>query len=300
MATTPMDRAELDRRHFLKSAGAGVTAAAAPAHAARSGGRAGAGAQGGARSACQQQLAAAAVVQVAHRPDRRRGSPSAGRQTWGLRGRRRGDRQQSQREGSAGRCREGSRRAREPAQHRGDEEEVRRDHDARLPAVHQGHVPGRDADGHPFSGLFGDITDDTMFLPPQNGQPGGFDPMSPSGRKWLDTLAGTLVKTGTKVQHISNNAPFEPGRLRLARGRRRRKAGVAMAKRWLEGCAVLGVKSMRMNSPQALGPPHPAERRSARTRRRLPAQHRHGADARRRDRVVQGDGRLRRQPRHHA
>ena len=27
-----------------------------------------------------------------------------------------------------------------------------------------------------------------------------------------------------------------------------------MGKRWLEGCAVLGVKSMRMNSPQALGP----------------------------------------------
>jgi sugar phosphate isomerase/epimerase len=34
----------------------------------------------------------------------------------------------------------------------------------------------------------------------------------------------------------------------------RRKAGVEMAKRWLEGCAVLGVKSMRMNSPRALGP----------------------------------------------
>ena len=28
MAQTPMDRAELDRRHFLKSAGAGMTAAA--------------------------------------------------------------------------------------------------------------------------------------------------------------------------------------------------------------------------------------------------------------------------------
>lgn len=28
MATTSMDRAELDRRHFLKSAGAGMTAAA--------------------------------------------------------------------------------------------------------------------------------------------------------------------------------------------------------------------------------------------------------------------------------
>ena len=34
----------------------------------------------------------------------------------------------------------------------------------------------------------------------------------------------------------------------------RRKAGVELAKRWLEGCKVLGVKSMRMNSPQALGP----------------------------------------------
>jgi sugar phosphate isomerase/epimerase len=27
-----------------------------------------------------------------------------------------------------------------------------------------------------------------------------------------------------------------------------------MGKRWLKGCAVLGVKSMRMNSPRALGP----------------------------------------------
>ena len=27
-----------------------------------------------------------------------------------------------------------------------------------------------------------------------------------------------------------------------------------MGKRWLEGCAVLGAKSMRMNSPRALGP----------------------------------------------
>ena len=29
-----------------------------------------------------------------------------------------------------------------------DEREVRRDHDARLPAVHQGHVPGRHPHGH--------------------------------------------------------------------------------------------------------------------------------------------------------
>ena len=95
-----------------------------------------------------------------------------------------------------------------------------------------------------FSGLFGDVTDDTMFA----GRT--FDPMSPSGRKWLDQLAKKLVTTGTKVQHISNNAPTNLAGPDDAL----RKAGVDVAKRWLEGCAVLGVKSMRMNSPQALGP----------------------------------------------
>ena len=95
-----------------------------------------------------------------------------------------------------------------------------------------------------FSGLFGDVTDDSMFA----GRT--FDPMSPSGRKWLDQLANKLVTTGTKVQHISNNAPTNlAGPDEAAR-----KAGVDVAKRWLQGCAVLGVKSMRMNSPQALGP----------------------------------------------
>ena len=70
----------------------------------------------------------------------------------------------------------------------------------------------------------------------------------------LDQLANILVKTGTKVQHISNNAPFGLADFGTPEADARRKAGVAMAKRWLEGCAVLGVKSMRMNSPQALGP----------------------------------------------
>ena len=95
-----------------------------------------------------------------------------------------------------------------------------------------------------FSGLFGDVTDDSMFA----GRT--FDPMSPSGRKWLDQLANKLVTTGTKVQHISNNAPTNlAGPDEAAR-----KAGVEVAKRWMQGCSVLGVKSMRMNSPQALGP----------------------------------------------
>ncbi len=106
------------------------------------------------------------------------------------------------------------------------------------------------------SGLFGDVTDDSMFITAAAGGGGGagFDPMSPSGRKWLDRLAGTLVKTGAKVQHISNNAPFALADFGSPEADARRKAGVAMAKRWLEGCAVLRPVSMRMNSPQALGP----------------------------------------------
>ena len=94
-----------------------------------------------------------------------------------------------------------------------------------------------------FSGLFGDVTDDSMFTR-------GFEPMSPSGRKWLDKLAAKMSETGVKCQHISNNAPTNLAGPDEAQ----RKEGVEIAKRWLEGCAVLGVKSMRMNSTSALGP----------------------------------------------
>jgi sugar phosphate isomerase/epimerase len=107
-----------------------------------------------------------------------------------------------------------------------------------------------------YSGLFGDVIDDSMFITSAEGGGGGagFDPMSASGRKWLDQLANTMVKTGTRVQHVSNNAPFALADFGSPEADARRKAGVAMAKRWLEGCAVLRPVSMRMNSPQALGP----------------------------------------------
>lgn len=105
-----------------------------------------------------------------------------------------------------------------------------------------------------FSGLFGDVTDDSMYFSGEDGRRGGFDPLSPSGQKWLDTLANVLVKTGTRVQHISNNAPNDLAAYGSPEEDAKRKAGVEMAKRWLKGCAVLGVKSMRMNSPRALGP----------------------------------------------
>jgi hypothetical protein len=108
-----------------------------------------------------------------------------------------------------------------------------------------------------FSGLFGDVTDDSMFITAAEGGGGGagFNPTSPSGRRLLDQLANTLVKTGTKVQHISNNAPFGLAEYGSPEADARRKAGVAMGKRWLEGLAVLRPVSMRMNSTTALGPP---------------------------------------------
>jgi sugar phosphate isomerase/epimerase len=105
-----------------------------------------------------------------------------------------------------------------------------------------------------YSGFFGDMVDDAMYFAAGNPQGTGFDPLSAAGRKWLDALANTMVKTGTKVQHISNNAPFSLADFGSPEADARRKAGVAMAKRWVEGCAVLGPVSMRMNSPQALGP----------------------------------------------
>ncbi|MGH9608493.1 MAG: sugar phosphate isomerase/epimerase family protein [Bryobacteraceae bacterium] len=101
-----------------------------------------------------------------------------------------------------------------------------------------------------YSGLFGDVDDDSMYFPK-----GGFDPLSPSGRKWLDKLASNCAKLGMKVQHISNNAPTNLAEYGSPEKDALRKAGVEMGKRWIKGLSVLGMKSMRMNSPRALGPP---------------------------------------------
>jgi sugar phosphate isomerase/epimerase len=95
-----------------------------------------------------------------------------------------------------------------------------------------------------FSGLFGDVTDESMFTG------GVFDPSTASGRRWLEKLAASMAKAGVACQHISNNAPTNLA----GPDEELRKAGVAVAKQWLDACTVLGVKSMRMNSPRALGP----------------------------------------------
>jgi sugar phosphate isomerase/epimerase len=71
-----------------------------------------------------------------------------------------------------------------------------------------------------------------------------FDPSSASGRRWLDNLAAKMAATGTRCQHISNNAPRDI----CEHDVERRKAGIAVAKKWLDGAKVLGAKSMRVNS----------------------------------------------------
>jgi sugar phosphate isomerase/epimerase len=101
-----------------------------------------------------------------------------------------------------------------------------------------------------FSGLFGDVTDDSMYVKvplvvgTATRTTTEFDPSSESGKRWLGKLADKMAATGTKCQHISNNAPrdiCEPDA-------EKRRAGVEVAKKWLDGGKILGAKSMRVNS----------------------------------------------------
>lgn len=101
-----------------------------------------------------------------------------------------------------------------------------------------------------FSGLFGDVTDNSMYVevPVLVGAATRvtqeFDPSSASGRRWLEKLAAKMSATGTRCQHISNNAPRDICELDAEK----RKVGIAVAKKWLDGAAILGAKSMRVNS----------------------------------------------------
>jgi sugar phosphate isomerase/epimerase len=102
-----------------------------------------------------------------------------------------------------------------------------------------------------FSGLFGDMEDDSQYVKStvigNNGASHTvteFDPSSTSGKKWLEKMANKQVATGTKCHHISNNAPRDICDL----DPEKRKAGIEVAKKWLDGAAMLGAKSMRVNS----------------------------------------------------
>jgi sugar phosphate isomerase/epimerase len=101
-----------------------------------------------------------------------------------------------------------------------------------------------------WSSLFGDVTDDSMFAKSTFGGAQStrafyeFDPSTPSGKKWLDKLASKIATTGVKCHHVSNNAPRDICELDAER----RKAGIAVAKKWLDGSAQIGAKTMRVNT----------------------------------------------------
>ena len=102
-----------------------------------------------------------------------------------------------------------------------------------------------------FSGLFGDMDDESQYVKSEvvgyNGAKHTmteFDPSSSSGKKWLEKMANKQVTTGTKCHHISNNAPRDICDMDAEK----RKAGTEVAKKWLDGAAMLGAKSMRVNS----------------------------------------------------
>ncbi len=102
-----------------------------------------------------------------------------------------------------------------------------------------------------WSSLFGDPADDSQYVKSTVTDAMGktrnwveFDPSAPSSRKWLDQMAAKLQATGTHVHHISNNAPRDLCDLDDTK----RKAGIEVAKKWLDGAAVIGAKSMRVNT----------------------------------------------------
>jgi len=101
-----------------------------------------------------------------------------------------------------------------------------------------------------FSGLFGNMADDSMYVKSSvvfNGSARmveEFDPSSTPGKKWLEMMVNKMAATHTRCQHISNNAPRDISDPDIEK----RKAGIAVAKKWLDGAAMLGAKSMRVNS----------------------------------------------------
>lgn len=102
-----------------------------------------------------------------------------------------------------------------------------------------------------WSSLFGDSDDATQYVQTSViGYDGAtrtireFDPSAPSSKKWLEAMANKQAATGTRCHHISNNAPRDICDLDPVK----RKAGVEVAKKWLDGAAMIGAKSMRVNS----------------------------------------------------
>jgi sugar phosphate isomerase/epimerase len=101
-----------------------------------------------------------------------------------------------------------------------------------------------------WSSLFGDVTDLTMFEEKTwtRGERSRtfyeFDPSTASAKKWLDGLANKNASLGVKCVHVSNNAPRDMSDF----DEEKRKAGIQVAKHWLDASATLGAKTMRVNT----------------------------------------------------
>ncbi|MCK5691294.1 MAG: TIM barrel protein [Bacteroidales bacterium] len=98
-----------------------------------------------------------------------------------------------------------------------------------------------------WSSLFGDLSDDTMFVKVErNGRTylRDFDPGAASAKAYLDKLADKISTSGLKAVHISNNAPRNIADL----DEEKRKEGIRVAKLWLDASKHIGVQSMRVNT----------------------------------------------------
>lgn len=101
-----------------------------------------------------------------------------------------------------------------------------------------------------WSSLFGDVDDATQYAETKATFEGQtrtsreFDPSTAAGKKWLDRLADKIATTGVHCHHVSNNAPRNISDL----DPELRKQGVEVAKKWLDGCARIGAKTMRVNT----------------------------------------------------
>jgi hypothetical protein len=98
-----------------------------------------------------------------------------------------------------------------------------------------------------WSSLFGDVSDDSMFIRlEKNNQVriGEFDPSASSAKRYLDELVTKMVSTGVMATHISNNAPRNLADLNPEL----RKEGIRVAKIWLDASKQIGVRSMRVNT----------------------------------------------------
>jgi sugar phosphate isomerase/epimerase len=101
-----------------------------------------------------------------------------------------------------------------------------------------------------WSSLFGDVTNDAMFQKTpweREGRRGvsyEFDPTTPAAKAWLDQLNARMAKTGVTCHHVSNNAPRNISDLDADL----RRKGIETAKVWLDACAAIGAKTMRVNT----------------------------------------------------